>query len=74
MEFRNTHARDEWQGLGLGSKLVDYIASIAKDMRLEKIYGYVISNNYKMIRLCDKKGFRMETLDEDTVRVSLALS
>jgi len=43
-------------------------------MRLEKIYGYVISNNYKMIRVCDKKGFKMETLDEDTVKVSLALS
>jgi RimJ/RimL family protein N-acetyltransferase len=43
-------------------------------MRLEKIYGYVISNNYKMIRVCDKKGFKMETLDEDTIKVSLALS
>jgi acetyltransferase len=65
---------DQWQGLGLGSKLVDYIAGIAKDMQLEKICGYVIANNYKMIRLCDKKGFKMETLDEDTVKVSLALS
>ncbi|HLE74889.1 MAG TPA: bifunctional acetate--CoA ligase family protein/GNAT family N-acetyltransferase [Candidatus Bathyarchaeia archaeon] len=64
---------DQWQGLGLGSKLIDYIASIGKDMRLAKIYGYVIFNNYKMIRLCDKKGFKMETLDEDTVKVSLAL-
>jgi acetyltransferase len=65
---------DQWQGLGLGSKLIDYIVSIAKDMRLERIYGYVISNNYRMIGLCDKKGFRMETLDEDTVKASLALS
>jgi acetyltransferase len=65
---------DQWQGLGLGSKLIDYIASIAKDMRLEKICGYVIANNYKMIRLCDKKRFKVETLDEDTVKVSLALS
>jgi acetyltransferase len=65
---------DQWQGLGLGSKLTDYIVSIARDMRLEKIYGYVIANNYKMIRLCEKKGFKSETLDEDTVKVSLALS
>jgi acetyltransferase len=65
---------DQWQGLGLGSKLVNCIVSIAKDIRLEKIYGYAIANNYKMIRLCDKKGFKMETLDEDTVKVSLALS
>jgi acetyltransferase len=65
---------DQWQGLGLGSKLIDYIISIAKDMRLEKIHGDVIASNYKMIRLCDKKGFKMETLDEDTVKVSLTLS
>jgi acetyltransferase len=65
---------DQWQGLGLGSKLTDYIISVAKDMWLERIYGYVIPNNYKMIRLCDKKGFKIETLDEDTVKVSLALS
>jgi acetyltransferase len=65
---------DSWQGLGLGSKLIDYIASIAKDMHLEKIIGYVIPNNYKMIRLCEKKGFAMETLDEDTVIASLTLS
>ncbi|MCJ7560782.1 bifunctional acetate--CoA ligase family protein/GNAT family N-acetyltransferase [Candidatus Bathyarchaeota archaeon] len=65
---------DQWQGLGLGSKLIDYIASIAKDMHLEKIIGYVISNNYKMIRLCEKKGFAMETLDEDTIKALLTLS
>jgi acetyltransferase len=65
---------DQWQGIGLGSKLIDYIAGIAKDVRLEKIYGYVIPNNYKMLKICEKKEFKMETLDEDTVKVSLALS
>jgi acetyltransferase len=65
---------DQWQGLGLGSMLTDCIISIARDMRLEKIYGYAIPNNYKIIQLCEKKGFKVETLDEDTVKVSLALS
>jgi len=64
---------DRWQGLGLGSKFVDYIVEIGKDIGLEKIYGYVISNNYKMINLCTKKGFKMETLDENMVRATLAL-
>lgn len=64
---------DRWQGLGLGSKFVDYIVEISKDIRLEKIYGYVITNNYKMIKLCTKKGFNMETLDEDTIKATLAL-
>jgi acetyltransferase len=65
---------DPWQGIGLGSKLIDCIAGIAKDMRLEKICGYVIANNYKMMQICDKKGFKMETLDEDTVKLTLSLS
>jgi acetyltransferase len=66
---------DQWQGLGLGSRLVDYIIDVAKDMRLERIFGYVMSNNYKMLELCKKKGFKMETLEDgETVRASLAFS
>ena len=65
---------DEWQGLGLGSRLMDYIVTVARDMRLERIFGYVIANNYKMLRMCAKKEFGLEPLDEDTVKLSLALS
>jgi GNAT superfamily N-acetyltransferase len=61
--------------LGLGSRLMDYIIDVAKDMRLERIFGYVISNNYKMLELCKKKSFKMETLEDgETVKASLALS
>ncbi len=65
---------DQWQKLGLGSKLVDYIIEIGKDMGLEEISGDVLSKNFKMIRLCTKKGFKMEPVDEDTVRAVLKLS
>jgi len=65
---------DEWQGLGLGSRLMDYIITVARDMRLERIFGYVIANNYKMLRMCAKMGFGLEPLDEDMVKLSLALS
>jgi acetyltransferase len=65
---------DEWQGLGLGSRLMDYIITVARDMRLERIFGYVMTNNYKMLRICAKMGFGLEPLDEDTVKLSLALS
>jgi acetyltransferase len=64
---------DMWQGLGLGSKLMDYVISMGKDMRLERIFAYVLSNNYKMLKLCEKKGFNIETLDEETVKASLVL-
>ena len=64
---------DEWQGLGLGSKLMDLLAEVGKDMRVNKIYGYVSAYNYKMLQLCKKKGFKVETLDEETVIATLSL-
>ena len=64
---------DKLQGLSLGSKLMDLLVEMGKDMRVDKIYGYVSANNYKMLRMCNKKGFKMEPLDEDTVIESLTL-
>ena len=64
---------DPWQGLGLGSMLMDQLIIVAKDMRLERIVADVLSNNYKMIRLSEKKGFKMEKLDDETVKASLNL-
>ena len=64
---------DELQSLGLGSKLMDLLVEMGKDMRVDKIYGYVSVNNYKMLQLCKKKGFKVETFDEETVKASLFL-
>jgi len=64
---------DEWQGLGLGSTLMDLLAEMGKDMRANKIYGYVSVDNQKMLSMCRKKGFKVEPLDEETVQVSLLL-
>jgi acetyltransferase len=65
---------DQWQGHGLGSKLIDYIVEIGKDMGLKTVYGYVISSNSKMIHLCTKKGFGIEPVDEDLSKATLDLS
>jgi acetyltransferase len=64
---------DPWQGFGLGSLLMDHIISVAKDMRLAIIFAHVLPNNYKMLQLSEKKGFKMEMLDEETVKASLNL-
>ena len=64
---------DQWQGLGLGSRLVDYIIEIGKDMALEKISGDILLNNLKMVRLCTKKGFKMEPIDEEMTKATLDL-
>ena len=65
---------DQWQGLGLGSKLVDYIIEIGKDMSLETIYGYVFLNNSKMIHLLVKRGFKIEPLDEEMAKATFDIS
>jgi acetyltransferase len=62
---------DKWQGLGLGSKLIDYTIEIAKDLGLETVYGYMISMNTKMIHLCTSKGFRIEPVDEEVTKATL---
>jgi len=65
---------DQWQGFGLGSKLVDKIIEIGRDMGLKTISGDVSSRNLKMIHLCNKKGFKMDPVDEDTKKAILKLS
>jgi acetyltransferase len=64
---------DKWQGLGLGSKLIDYTIEIAKDLGLETVYGYIISMNTKMVHLCTSKGFRIEAVDEEVTKATLKL-
>jgi len=65
---------DQWHGQGLGKKLMECIIQIAKDMRLKRIFGFVIASNYKMLRVCEKLGFIQESSDEDMVKMTLPLS
>jgi acetyltransferase len=64
---------DPWQGLGLGSKLMDYIIEIGKDLKVQTIYSYIDRENIKMISLCNKKGFETKSIDEYAVNMSLNL-
>jgi len=65
---------DEWQGRGLGSKLLDYIIEIGREAKLDEIYGFVISENVKMMNTCAKKGFVAEPAEEGISKVVLKLS
>jgi len=60
---------DSWHGLGLGSKLMEYIIKIANDLKVEAIYSMVSSANSKMVNLCGKMGFEEKPVDEDTVEM-----
>lgn len=64
---------DPWQGLGLGSKMLDHMIEICKDKKLEAIYGIMLSDNYRAINLMKKMGFVIEYLDDGTVKGTLNL-
>lgn len=64
---------DPWQGVGIGSKMVDYIIGIAEDKNLERIDAVVLSRNTRMLELCRKLGFNLEKQNSGEVRVTLDL-
>jgi len=63
---------DKYQGKGLGVKLVDMLIDVAREKAVEVIYGIVMSENVKMIGLCEKLGFSTRR-GQDNVVVELKL-
>ena len=64
---------DEYQGKGLGYKLVDLIIGIAQDKGLEEIYGKVLTENERMLKMAIKLGFQYQLMDGGITEVRLAL-
>jgi len=64
---------DQWQGLGLGTKMVDYVLEIAKEMGVETVYAIILPDNYRALNLARKMSFKLEYLDDGTVKGILDL-
>ena len=64
---------DDFQGQGLGLKLLDSLIGIARDKGLRSIYGIVLNDNVKMISLAKKLGFTVRRLSDEESRVTLEL-
>ncbi len=64
---------DDYQGNGLGYKLVDTLIGICQDKALEEIYGSVLSENNKMLAVVSKLGFKITRKPDGISHVSLAL-
>jgi acetyltransferase len=64
---------DPWQGLGLGSKMVDYLIEIGKAKKLDTLYALMLRDNYRAIQFLQKRGFKIEYLEGDNVRGILDL-
>ncbi|MFX1318021.1 MAG: acetate--CoA ligase alpha subunit [Promethearchaeota archaeon] len=64
---------DPWQGLGLGSKLIDFMIEIAIDRGLEEIYGMMLPDNYRAHKIMEKMGFALERTKDGLVKATLDL-
>jgi acetyltransferase len=64
---------DQWQGLGLGTKMVDYVIEIAREMGVETVYAIMLPDNYRALNLTKKMGFKLEYLSDGTVKGILDL-
>jgi len=58
---------DKYHGKGLGLKLVDMLIEVAREKDVESIYGLVMAENIRMIRLCEKLGFTSRREQENVV-------
>jgi acetyltransferase len=65
---------DPWQGLGLGSKMVDHVIEICKDKKLETLYGVMLSDNLRAIDLMKRMGFTINHMRDGTVKGILNLN
>ena len=62
---------DYWQGLGLGTKIVDYVLDIAKEKGVESVYAIMLQDNYRALSLTKKMGFNLEYQKDGTVKATL---
>jgi acetyltransferase len=51
---------DQWQGKGIGAELLRRCLEIAKEQKIEKVWGVVLSENTKMLTLGKKLGFKIK--------------
>ena len=51
---------DNYQGKGLGTKLVDMLVSVGEEKGLESVYGIIMRENTAMVHMCEKLGFKVE--------------
>jgi len=64
---------DKYQGRGLGTKLVDMLIEFAREKGIDTVYGTIMSENIKMIQLCEKLGFTTRR-EHENVMAELKLS
>jgi acetyltransferase len=60
---------DQWQGKGLGSLLMGQMMLIAKELGLRRVEMEILQENFRMLKLAEKFGFKIESQEEDLIKV-----
>ena len=50
---------DQWQGKGIGAELLNRCLMIAKERKIETVWGNVLVENAQMLKLGKKLGFKI---------------
>ncbi|HEY7204089.1 MAG TPA: GNAT family N-acetyltransferase [Methylomirabilota bacterium] len=69
---------DDWQGIGLASRLLRELIRGARARGLRRMEGFVLARNDRMLRLAERLGFSVDTDPDDAavkiVRLDLTAS
>jgi acetyltransferase len=64
---------DQWQGRGVGTRLLEELLEYARAHGVRRLYGQVLHNNAPMLRLARKLGFSSGTCPDDPRLVTVTL-
>jgi acetyltransferase len=64
---------DEYQRLGLGSRLTEMLLEFAQEKKFASVYAIILPENSVMIRMATKFGFKVRHADEAMIVVERPL-
>ena len=64
---------DDFQGKGLGYKLMETVIGISKEKGVEELRGITLTENTKMLRMVREFGFTREYLPDGVTEIRLKL-
>ena len=66
---------DQWQGRGIGRRLMEELIAVAREKRLKRIIGHVLASNSRMLAFMGELGFTIVSDPADPLvrRVTLDL-
>jgi acetyltransferase len=63
---------DQWQGKGLGPKLLEEVVGIARERRVKLLWGEVLATNQPMLEMVKRLGFSLvRQVESQTIRVEI---